>query len=300
ITDFNKMLHRLIGEDIEIEMKLADKDLNIYADPGQIEQILMNLFVNARDAINMCRKAGKNKKITVQTETIDISKTLILSSITIKEGQYILISITDTGMGMDKETLNHIFEPFFTTKEVNQGTGLGLSTAYGIVKQNNAYISVDSESGKGTTFKIYWPSTKEDYQAQIFEKSSEENYKGDETILYAEDDEMIREITLQILSTQGYHVISCSNGQEALDKAKALEFKFDILITDVIMPKMGGVDLSEKILEESPEMKIILCSGYNEEIKLQSWMDKKNIPFLRKPFNASDLTKMIRELLDGE
>ncbi|MCK5536613.1 MAG: PAS domain S-box protein, partial [Bacteroidales bacterium] len=184
IENLNKMVQRLIGEDMEINIKLSPEKLFVNADPSQIEQIMINLFVNARDALKVQNDKTLDKQITITTEAVEISVPFITSTSAIEKGNYILISVKDTGIGMGKETLNQIFEPFYTTKEVGEGTGLGLSTVYGIVKQNNAYINAYSELGKGTTFKIYWPSTKEENQAQIIESSDKKNYEGDETILF--------------------------------------------------------------------------------------------------------------------
>ena len=200
---------------------------------------------------------------------------------------------------MNKDTLKQIFEPFYTTKEIGAGTGLGLSTVYGIVKQNNGYITAYSEPGIGTTFKIFWPTTKIEQEKKVNQDIIIKTYNGNETILYAEDDQIIRSITQQSLISQGYHVIACSNGEEALEKADELDYKFDILVTDITMPKIGGMELSEKILEKSPEIKIILCSGYNEDVTLQNGMAERNIPFLAKPFNTLELCEMIRDLMDN-
>ncbi len=294
LGDLSKMMNRLIGEDIEIQLNFPSNPLFINADPSQIEQILINLAVNARDAIRRNKSTHLKREFSVTAEAMTVDDSGFRYEDSPLPGTYVLMTFSDTGIGMDKNTLKRIFEPFFTTKEVGQGTGLGLSTVYGIIKQNRGYITVYSEPGAGTTFRIYWP-TSESLPAEDRKPSaSVVEIKGRERILLAEDDTMLREVTEQYLTDMGYRVLACTNGQEALETAEKHKYEFDILVTDVTMPRMSGRDLAEQLLLKKPGLNVLLCSGYNEEIN----QDHTRFPFLVKPFTTRELAGRIREIMD--
>ncbi len=299
IIALKKMLHRLIGEDITIDLLLTDKCYNIKADPGQIEQILINLIVNARDALNDKSPQIFEKKITIETSNVYLNNRFVSLHPESRKGQHIDITITDTGIGMDEKTRLKIFEPFFTTKEEGAGTGLGLSTVYGIVKQNNGTISVNSAPGRGTTFKIYWPVSeqKKDFRVDLIEDIS--LIRGKETILLVEDEESVRNFTKEALVSMGYTVNSTSNGHEALAFIKKNNTKIDLLISDVIMPRMGGVELADNLEKLLPGLKTLFVSGYIDDKIVKNGILKKNVNFLQKPFSVHSLAKKVNEVLQN-
>jgi PAS domain S-box-containing protein len=298
IKNFSKILHRLISEDIKIQMNLHEGISPIKADPMQIEQILINLMINAQDALKQSLQGDTDKIITVETEEVFLDKDYASSHVGSTVGQHILISVTDNGIGMDKEIVNRIFEPFFTTKDLGKGTGLGLSTVYGIVKQNNGSIYVYSELGIGTTIKIYWPACKE--KDQLIEMDSGEKVeRGVETILFVEDDDKIRKSSEELLLLYGYQVVSAQNGRHALKQIQDKKIKIDVLVTDVVMPEMGGIQLTEKLKTTYPELKVLYCSGYpdNHIVSANGILDK-DVNFLSKPYSSKELVTKIREILD--
>jgi PAS domain S-box-containing protein len=293
-----KTLHRVISEDIQIEMNLNDNISLIKADPTQIEQILINLAVNAQDAIQQKKKRMTEKVITVETAEVFLDKEYVSGHIGSTIGQHILISVTDSGIGIDKEIINRIFEPFFTTKELGKGTGLGLSTVYGIVKQNQGSIYVYSEPGEGTTVKIYWPAFMGKTQLKR-EVKGEKVKGGNEIILFVEDDDKVRTASEQLLVLYGYKVFSALNGRLALDLIKNKNIKIDILVTDVVMPEMGGIELAEKLKEIYSGAKILYCSGYpDNQIVSASGILNKDVNLIPKPYSSKELAKKIREILD--
>ena len=295
-----KTLHRVISEDIKIEMNLNDNISPIKADPTQIEQILINLAVNAQDAIQQKKKRMTEKVITIETAEVFLDKEYVSGHVDSTIGQHILFSVTDSGIGIDKEIINRIFEPFFTTKELGKGTGLGLSTVYGIVKQNQGSIYVYSEPGKGTTIKIYWPAFMG--KSQLKKEVKGEKVKGgNETILFVEDDDKVRTASEQLLVLYGYKVFSALNGRLALDLIKNKNIKIDILVTDVVMPEMGGIELAEKLKEIYSGVKILYCSGYpDNHIVSASGILNKDVNLLPKPYSSKELSKKIREILDNK
>ncbi len=301
LHDLTKMLHRLIGEDIEIKMDLKSADVHVMADPSQIEQIVMNLCVNSRDAIRMREEEPHDKHIYIRTEFQEHSESINIDGVDVAPGMYVRLSVEDTGAGMDKKTLSRIFDPFFTTKDVGKGTGLGLSTVYGIVKQNKGYIKAGSQPGQGTRINIYWPAVNTTKPRKLESDSGEDRVSsGHEHILIAEDDEMVREITAQSLKELGYRVSEARNGVEALEKAANPDYGIDLLLSDLTMPKMGGRVLAETILKIRPGLKVIFCSGYNEEIASNEGWNKKGIPLLSKPFSMAELSNTIRKTLDAK
>ncbi|MEA1921205.1 MAG: ABC transporter substrate-binding protein [Pseudomonadota bacterium] len=296
LEELKKMLGRLIGEDIRLETSLDLQVGKIFADPGQLNQIIVNLVVNARDALRSHPEIT-DKVIKVSTSEVYLDKDYALLHTESSRGEHLLLEVSDNGCGMTKEVLDHIFEPFYTTKAVGKGTGMGLATVYGIVKQNNGSIYVYSEPGLGTTFKIYWPIINEnegvDKEADIKPESS---IGGTEVILLAEDDENIRKIVSRKLSRKGYQVIAAADGREALEKAKSHKGSIDLLFTDVVMPVMGGKKLSEKIKELYPDIAILFASGYLDNNIHKDILNKGE--FINKPFSFEEVFSRIRQLLD--
>ncbi|MBI3813656.1 MAG: MEDS domain-containing protein [Nitrospinae bacterium] len=291
IRRVEKLLLRLIGEDIELKTALTEKDLTIMADRGQIEQVLMNLCANARDAM------PNGGILTIDTGFIEIDDAFIKAHGFGKEGMYALISVADTGMGMDEKTRERIFEPFFTTKGPGRGTGLGLSTAYGIIKNHDGYINCYSEMGKGTIFRIYLPITKagiEDAKAAALPPLR----GGTETVLIAEDDADVRKLMKDVLIGFGYRVIEAADGEAALKAFKENMDKLRIIILDVIMPKKCGKEVYQEIKKMSPDIKAVFTSGYTEDIIKKTGILEEGLNFISKPVSPSELLRKVREVLD--
>ncbi|HEY7783268.1 MAG TPA: PAS domain S-box protein [Pyrinomonadaceae bacterium] len=292
VDDMDKMLRRLIGEDIDLVTLLDPAIHPIKADPGQIEQTLMNLAVNARDAM------PTGGKLTIETGQKYLDKTYAKNHVAVNPGMYIMLAVSDNGTGMDEETKRRIFEPFFTTKEIGKGTGLGLSTVYGIVKQTGGNIWVYSELGKGTTFKVYLPVAEEVVSATDMKPASPEIPQGRETILLVEDEEMVRTLTCEVLQTCGYRVLSAANGEEACEISSNFEGDIDLIITDVVMPQMGGRDLAERLAATRPNTSVLYMSGYTDDAIVRHGVLDKNMPFLQKPFSPDSLARKVKEVLD--
>jgi two-component system, cell cycle sensor histidine kinase and response regulator CckA len=294
VFEMNKMLKRLIGEDIELKTYLSPEPEMIETDRGQVEQIIMNLAVNAKDAM------PGGGKITIETAGVVLDEEYIHSHVPMKPGRYEMLVISDTGTGMTEEVKSHIFEPFFTTKEKGKGTGLGLAIVYGIVKQSNGYIWVYSEPGKGTSFKIYFPSV--DKPAGSIEKTKkevQESIGGSETILVVEDDGMIREIIKKILNKSGYRILSAADSKEAIHISEEHEEKIALMLTDVVLPGMGGRELADLLVEKRPDMKVLYMSGYTDDAIVHHGILEKGLFFMQKPFTSNVLKEKIREVLDG-
>jgi PAS domain S-box-containing protein len=298
MVGLEKMLRRLIGEDINMKLKLS-KDIGyIKADPGQFEQILINLIVNARDAVNIHKNRASEKKIIIETKRVYLDETYVLAHPGSRTGYHTRVIISDTGIGMDEDTQRKIFDPFFTTKPEGEGTGLGLSTVYGIVKQNDGSIYVYSEQGKGTSFAINWPCIA---AKQLGEKSigSRENLVGGkETILLAEDEDAVRAFACETLNSLGYQVFEAANGLEAIELVRVNSPKIKLLISDVVMPEMGGKELVDKMKKLIPDIKVIFTSGYTDSHIVHSGVLDENINFLHKPYSVQVLAKKVREILD--
>ncbi|RLB04099.1 MAG: hypothetical protein DRG59_10770 [Deltaproteobacteria bacterium] len=289
VRDMGKLLRRLIGEDIEL-VEILDENLgNINADKAQIEQVIMNLAVNARDAM------PNGGKLTIETANVELDEVYARSHASVTPGSYVLLAITDTGHGIDKETQSYIFEPFFTTKE-EKGTGLGLAMVYGIVKQSNGHIWVYSELWKGTTFKIYLPRVEEEVTTAEVEFASVEGLTGNETVLLVEDDNLVRNLTARILEEAGYTVLSASYGEEALSLARESK-RIDLLITDVVMPRMSGRKLAAEFIKIHPESKVIYMSGYTDNSIVNNGILEPGVVFVQKPFSREVLLKKIRQVL---
>ncbi len=298
ILELEKMLHRLIGEDIMMKSNLSDQIKPIKADPAQIEQILINLVINARDAINQKTKNGSFREITIETEPVYLDEEFVSAHIGSNLGPYVKMAVKDNGTGMDKDTEAKMFEPFFTTKEKERGTGLGLATVYGIVKQNNGCIFVETEPGVGSIFNIYWPQSDEK-DIQLYEQEEErEMGTGNETVLVVEDDLDVRKIACFALESFGYKILEASNGMEALKLVKSKKIKIDLIMTDVIMPEMGGKDLVEALKKIIPEIKVLFTSGYTDDRIVSSGVLQKGINFIHKPYSFNALAKKVRDVLD--
>jgi len=292
INETEKMLKRMIGEDIEFQTVLEPELWKVYADSGQIGQIIMNMVVNARDAMS------QGGMLTIETANADLNENYFRERgiHEKKPGHYVMLAVSDTGIGMDKETLKHIFEPFFTTKEVGKGTGLGLSTVYGIVKQNNGFIWAYSEPGKGTTFKTYLP--KVDAEPEEKEQTSVDDPGGSETVLIVEDNDSLRKFAKEVLLQHGYRVLDAENGEDALKVCKEYDGQIDLMITDVVMPKMGGREAADRLQPLYPQMKVIYMSGYTDNAIVRHGILKPGLNFLEKPFTPESLARKVREALD--
>lgn len=293
VSDMDKMLRRLIGEDIDLATLLQPSLPPIKADPGQIEQVILNLAVNARDAM------PTGGKLTIETGAVTLTETEAGSGGSVKPGRYVLLAVSDNGGGMSQETRQRIFEPFFTTKEVGKGTGLGLSTVYGIIKQSGGNVGVYSELGQGSTFKVYLPVAEEAAGFNDAKTSPAEIPQGTETILLVEDEEMVRNLTREILQTCGYHVLSAKNGREADEVCRAFNGEIELMITDVVMPQMGGRELAERVAEVRPETRVLYMSGYTDDAIVRHGVLDEEMPFLQKPFSPEALAKKVKEVLES-
>jgi two-component system, cell cycle sensor histidine kinase and response regulator CckA len=293
IVDMEKMVGRLIGEDIEIATFLQSNLWQVRADLGQIEQVLMNLVVNARDAM------PKGGKLTLDTGNVRLDEVYARHHIDVEPGDYVMLAVSDTGTGMNAKTMSHLFEPFFTTKEVGKGTGLGLSTVYGIVKQNGGHIWVYSEPGIGTTFKVYLPRVKDETDVDEQIEVPLVQTPGNETILIVEDEEAVRYLVRQILHSKGYKVLEASNGVDALLLLEQLAEPPQLIITDVIMPFMSGREFADKAVTVHENMKVLFMSGYTDDAIVQHGILDSNVAFIQKPFTTVSLANKVREVLDG-
>ncbi|MBI5206100.1 MAG: PAS domain S-box protein [Nitrospirae bacterium] len=292
VRKIDRLLSRVIGEDIELRTELFDGRLTVMADHGQIEQVLMNLATNARDAM------PSGGLLTIETGKIEIDEEYIKAHGYGKAGTYALISVTDSGVGMDEKTREKIFEPFFTTKEIGKGTGLGLSIVYGIIKQHNGYINCYSEAGKGTTFKIYLPLIKAEEAKKIKTIKPETAGTGTEIILLAEDEEEVRRLTRMVLEESGYKVIEAKDGEEAVNKYIESKDSIQLLLLDVIMPKMNGKEVYDRIKKLNPGIKVLFSSGYPADFIRKDDIVGKGLAFVSKPISPTELLKKVREALD--
>jgi len=291
VAELEKMLHRLIGEDIQLKTALHANLGSIKADPGQIEQVIMNLVVNARDAM------PHGGKLTVETLNINLDEEYAAHHVAVKSGSYVMLSVSDTGCGMDEETQARIFEPFYTTKEQGKGTGLGLSTVYGIIKQSGGNIWVYSEVGQGTTFKIYLPRTASGAPEYKRSTEPERSLRGSETILLAEDDEMVRNLVRTVLGTYGYQILEAVNGAAALSICEDSAEPIHLLLTDVVMPEMSGRDLANRFNHLRPDSKVLYMSGYTDESIVHHGVLDADAYFIQKPFAPDSLARKVREIL---
>jgi PAS domain S-box-containing protein len=297
ISSMDRMLRRLIDEDINIETILVDKLPFIKADASQLEQIFANLVVNARDALRAFEKPYLQKKITIETGQVFLDEDYVAKHQGSTVGRHVFFAVSDNGVGMDEETKSKIFEPFFTTKEKYKGTGLGLSMVYGIVKQNNGSIYVYSEPNEGTMFKIYWPVHEGEVKAEDV-SIQDETFYGNETILIVEDEEEVCRFASEALTSLGYNVYKAENGLIALEKIRNESFKIDLIITDLIMPKLNGKEFAGKVKEFYPDIKIIFVSGYTDNHIVHNGLLEEGVNFVHKPYSLKTLASTVRRVLD--
>ena len=294
VSDMQKMLPRLLGEDIAVSINLQSELGSVKADQGQIEQVVMNLAVNARDAM------PEGGKLVIETSNVELDHLYARHHPGAKPGSYVKLTVTDSGIGMSAETLAHIFEPFFTTKEVGKGTGLGLATVYGVVKQSGGYVWVDSAPGKGASFQIYLPRIEETATPAAAGPSQVENLRGSETVLLVEDADALRKLAQSFLSEHGFQVLTAPNGEEALEAARNHSGSIHLLLTDVVMPGMNGKALADKLLAKWPSLKVVYISGYTDSFIAGHGVLEEGTHLLHKPFTEEALILKIREVLDGK
>ncbi len=292
VSGMDRMLRRLIGEDIDIVSRLDGGLWNVKADPGQIEQVVMNITVNARDAM------PDGGKVTIETENVYLTEEYASRHLPVRPGPYVMLAISDTGVGMDEETASQIFEPFFTTKERGRGTGLGLSTVYGIVKQSGGFIWAYSEPGRGSTFKVYLPRSEDVKDVPAGAAPVVEDLRGQGTVLVVEDDESIRNLAVEVLGRYGYTVLEAGDGEEALGIAGAHAGEIGLLLTDVVMPRMGGRGLHERLQQLRPGIKVLYMSGYTDNAIVHQGVLDPGIAFLQKPFSPASLARKVKEVLE--
>jgi signal transduction histidine kinase len=293
VSNMAKLLRRLIGEDITLVLCLHPALGRVRVDPGQVEQIIMNLAVNARDAM------PRGGQLTIETTNVELDGISTGLPSSCEPGSYVMLTVTDTGCGMDAETQTRIFEPFFTTKEHGKGTGLGLATVYGIVKQSGGAIQVSSALGKGATFKIYLPRVEGEAESLTSASAPDASLCGSETILLVEDEEMVRALAQAILERYGYTVLAAKNSADALRFAQEESTPLHLLLTDTIMPGMNGPELAERILAIRPSMKVLFMSGYTDRALAYKAAQESGTAFLQKPFTPQSLGVKVREMLAG-
>lgn len=292
IEDIGKMLQRLIAENIEVITSLQPEVGKINADPSQIEQVIVNLVVNARDAM------PNGGKIIIETTNLELDQKYAEKHIAVNPGSYVMLAVSDNGTGMDANTIKHIFEPFFTTKERGRGTGLGLSTTYGIVKQSGGNIWVYSEPGRGTTFKIYLPRVNAGLTQQASKRSQKPSVAANQTVLLVEDEELVRKLAGEILRASGYQALLAKNGEEAVTICKEYAGSIDLMLTDVVMPDSIGNVVAERVRPLRPEMAVLYMSGYTHDAIAHHGVLKPGTNFLDKPFTANALVTKVRETLN--
>jgi CheY-like chemotaxis protein len=296
VGNVEPMLRRLIGEDITINSSCGARGY-VVADPGQLEQVLVNLVVNARDAME------QGGRISIETRNVDLDEHYSSEHSPVIPGRYVMLAVGDTGVGMSKDTKEHAFDPIFTTKEAGKGTGLGLATVYGVVKQSGGYVWIYSEPGEGTTVKLYFPEVS---AAAAFNSSSSDQTitvakagkRGSETILLVEDEEAVRGLTSRILQKQGYRVLAAQHGREAMDIATKEEGIIHLVLTDIVMPGMNGRGLVERLSGIRPTIKSLYMSGYTDDDIVRRGFVEPSKSFLQKPFTSDGLLQTVRKVLD--
>jgi two-component system cell cycle sensor histidine kinase/response regulator CckA len=294
VANMETMLRRLIGEDIDLVTVMSPDLGRVKADPGQVEQVIINLAVNARDAL------PHGGKLIIETLDVDLDEQHARDRPDIRPGPYVMLAVGDNGSGMDAHTLENIFEPFFTTKEQGKGTGLGLSTVYGIIEQSGGHIRVYTEPGEGSTFRIYLPRTEEKPEPEAKLAAREEFHENSETILLVEDDERVRTLAQQVLQMKGYAVLTATSGSQAMIESKAYDGVIHLLLTDTVMPEMSGPELAKHLLSRRPEMKVIFMSGYSYDVVAERGMNHQKTAFLQKPFTLDSLARTVRMALQSE
>jgi two-component system cell cycle sensor histidine kinase/response regulator CckA len=293
IEDLQKILRRILGEDIELTTFLEEGVGKVRVDPGQMEQAVINLAVNARDAM------PRGGKLTIETANVELDEAYARDHVAVTPGPYVMLSVSDTGVGMSPEVRERAFEPFFTTKEAGKGTGLGLSMVYGIVKQSGGNIWVYSEMGKGTTFKIYLPRVEGPVEERR-EETLEDIPQGSETILVVEDEEVVRKLAVRLLRKQGYKVLEASDGGKAFMLCEQYDERIDLILSDVVLPGMDGRRVVERLQKIHPEAKALYMSGYTDNVIAHHGMLEQGIHFIQKPFTVGSLARKVREVIDGK
>jgi PAS domain S-box-containing protein len=294
ISSMEEMLRRIIGEHIQLSLSLSCESLRVHADPAQIEQVLMNLSVNARDAM------PQGGQLSIETALVVLDQEYAQHHVDVQPGEHVCLTVRDTGVGIPPKFQSHIFEPFFTTKGLGRGTGLGLSTVYGIVRQSNGHIALVSEVDQGTAFHVYLPRIKTNIELQEDPRpASSAPFGGGETILMAEDDDSVRALTRQILERAGYRVLEAPGGPEALRLSAQESTPIDMLLTDAVMPGMNGRELADRIMAQRPGIKVLFMSGYTDDILGELGGALKGVELLDKPFSSAALTHRVRLILDS-
>jgi CheY-like chemotaxis protein len=294
VEEMGRLIPRLIGEDVELVLHTSPDLGTVRADVSQIEQIIMNLAVNARDAM------PKGGKLIIETSNEELDNAYKTAHPVVKPGRYVLLAVSDTGIGMDAETQARIFEPFFTTKEQGKGTGLGLSTVYGVVKQSNGFIWVYSEPGKGATFKIYLPCVDAAVENALQAPAQAQVMRGTETVLLAEDEQDVREVAREFLESAGYTVLLAANGAEALVRAEEHRGGVDLLVTDMVMPGMTGRELTRRLQQRQTDLGVIYMSGYSEQAAAEATKSDPASAILTKPFSRAAILRAVREILQNK
>jgi len=295
LADMERILRRLIGEDIHLETSSALDVGLIKADRSQIEQVILNLAVNARDAM------PQGGRLTIETANVELDASYARPPVVLSPGKYVMLAVTDNGCGMDAETQTHIFEPFFTTKEKGKGTGLGLATVYGIVKQSGGYVWVYSEPGRGTSFKIYLPMVENVEEPGRDNRSDlQPSRRGTETILLVEDEKGVRELAREYLEMSGYTVIEAEDGHTALELAAMHSGTIHLLMTDVVMPGISGRELADRVKRIRPKIRVLYMSGYTDQAVVHHGILDMDAVLLQKPFTMATLSSKLREILTAE
>ena len=287
------MLRRIIGEDIELRTNPAPDLWPVKVDPTQIGQVVANLAVNARDAM------PNGGQLIIETANVILDTEDVADHLELQPGEYVMLSVSDTGVGMSDEVKDHLFEPFFTTKEPGKGTGLGLATVYGVIKQSGGDIRVHSQENEGTTFRIYLPRVGEVIPAPARPRGMTDVPSGNETILLVEDDESVRDLTWRVLEGQGYTVLQANNGQEAIQVAASHDEHIHLMVTDLVMPGISGKVLAEQLAQTRPELKVLFMSGYTDELIAEYGMLEPGVALLQKPFRPVELAHKVRQVLDA-
>jgi two-component system cell cycle sensor histidine kinase/response regulator CckA len=293
VIQIEKMLRRLIGEDIDLVTIPAAAHDVVEADPGRLEQVIMNMVVNARDAM------PNGGKLTIETGMVQLSETFSAKQLGVVPGEYVTISITDTGIGMDETTQSHLFEPFFTTKNPGRGTGLGLATAYGIIRQSGGAIRILSQVGLGTTVRVYLPPAQSKVSATPEKVAQQGPLTGAETVLLVEDEARVRKLIVDVLTSRGYRVLEATRGEEALRLCKVYKGEIDLAVIDVVMPEISGPELVRQIAPLRPRMNVLYISGYTDEAIVHHGIPESGAAFLQKPFLPDALARKVREVLDS-